>query len=134
VLAWCLWGISVAAFLLRGGPHAVGVRAVVRDWDEAVWQVRLERQRPPPASARRAPRPMDPNVAPPDTLALLPRIGPALAARIVEERGRAPFGRAEDLLRVKGIGPRTLEGVRPWLTFGGARLDTLRSAPLPSGP
>jgi competence protein ComEA len=40
-------------------------------------------------------------------LEALPGIGPALAKRIVEERGKAgPFRSPRDLLRVKGIGPK----------------------------
>jgi competence protein ComEA len=47
-------------------------------------------------------------------LEVLPGIGPQMARRIVEARlagGR--FQRLEDLARVKGIGPRTLEKLRP---------------------
>jgi len=42
----------------------------------------------------------------------LPGIGPVLARRIVEGR---PYARVEDLLKVKGIGPATLERLRPYL-------------------
>ena len=46
----------------------------------------------------------------------LPGIGPALAARIVADRAeRGPFGTLEGLLRVRGIGPRTLDRIRPYL-------------------
>lgn len=46
----------------------------------------------------------------------LPGIGPALAARIVADREEhGPFGTPEGLLRVRGIGPRTLERIRPFL-------------------
>jgi len=40
----------------------------------------------------------------------LPGIGPELARRIVEHR---PYQRVEDLLKVPGIGPKTLERLRP---------------------
>lgn len=40
----------------------------------------------------------------------LPRIGPALAERIIAAR---PFSSVDDLLEVSGIGPATLEGLRP---------------------
>lgn len=47
-------------------------------------------------------------------LDLLPGIGPALAARIVEDReANGPFGSPEGLGRVRGIGPAIVEGVRP---------------------
>jgi competence protein ComEA len=52
---------------------------------------------------------------------LLPGVGPTLARRIVEHRAaRGPFRVAEDLLQVRGIGPRTLERLRPLLAFEAA--------------
>ena len=51
-------------------------------------------------------------------LELLPGVGPTLARRIVEQRdAHGGFANAEDLLRVRGIGPRTLERLRPLLAF-----------------
>ena len=44
---------------------------------------------------------------------LLPRVGPVLAARLAGGR----YDRPEDLLAVRGVGPRTLEDLRPWLRF-----------------
>jgi competence ComEA-like helix-hairpin-helix protein len=50
-------------------------------------------------------------------LELLPGVGPKLAQRILEHRReRGPFARPEDLLAVKGIGPRTLERLAPLIT------------------
>jgi competence protein ComEA len=49
-------------------------------------------------------------------LALMPSIGEQLARRIVADRQEnGPFRDANDLLRVRGIGPRTLEAMRPYL-------------------
>ena len=46
-------------------------------------------------------------------LTRLKGIGPALAKRIVEYRDRSgPFKGAEDLLSVKGIGAKKLEGIK----------------------
>ena len=51
-------------------------------------------------------------------LTQLPGIGETLARRIVESRLRdGPFGRCEDLRRVKGIGPKTIERLRPYFVF-----------------
>lgn len=48
------------------------------------------------------------------TLQTLPRIGPATAERIIAWREtHGPFRSVEDLLAVSGIGPATLEGLRP---------------------
>jgi len=37
------------------------------------------------------------------------------ARRIVEVRAAGPFKSADDLRRVKGIGPKTLEAIRPFV-------------------
>ncbi len=50
------------------------------------------------------------NQASPDQLMALPGIGPALADRIVAAR---PFRTLEDLLKVPGVGPKTLARLRP---------------------
>lgn len=61
---------------------------------------------PPP------PEPVSLNAASLEDLEALPGIGPTLARRIVEGR---PYRQVEDLLRVKGIGPATLERLRPYV-------------------
>ena len=49
-------------------------------------------------------------------LAQLPEIGESLAKRIVEtRRHRGPYLDHDDLRRVRGIGPKTLERIRPYL-------------------
>jgi competence protein ComEA len=49
-------------------------------------------------------------------LAELPDVGPVLARRITDSRAKAgPFADQDDLLRVPGIGPRTLERMKPHL-------------------
>lgn len=59
------------------------------------------------------------NTADAATLELLPRIGPALARRIIEHRAaHGPYGALGDLDRVPGIGSATLERLRPHITFG----------------
>lgn len=46
----------------------------------------------------------------------LPGIGETLARRIVEDRRQnGPFEKVDDLRRVKGIGPKTIENLRPYL-------------------
>lgn len=63
---------------------------------------------------------LDPNLAPVGLLPVLPGVGPVLADRIDAERRRMPFRDVEDLARVNGIGPATLDALRPHLRFGPA--------------
>lgn len=59
---------------------------------------------------------VDINAAPWPELAQLPGIGRTLAERIVQSRVQnGPFLDNDDLKRVRGIGPRTLENLRPYL-------------------
>ena len=59
---------------------------------------------------------IDINTADWSELVVLPDIGPAIAQRIIDDRAAGgPFQSPDDLLRVRGIGPKTLEGLRPYL-------------------
>lgn len=56
-----------------------------------------------------------------EALQALPGIGPVRAARIVEDRSvHGPFPSLESLTRVSGIGPKTLESLRPFLVVESA--------------
>lgn len=64
--------------------------------------------------------PVNVNTADEETLCRLPGIGPALAERIVADRSaNGPFASVDDLTRVSGIGEKTLETLRPYVTVGG---------------
>jgi competence protein ComEA len=63
------------------------------------------------------------NLGSAEDLTALPRIGPVLARRIVEERARGgPFRDIQDLRRVRGIGPALSARIAPHVSFslGGA--------------
>lgn len=69
----------------------------------------------PSLAARR----LDLNAATQAELELLPGIGPATAKAIVDFRTQCGgFKSIEDLDRVPGIGPKTLDRVRPYLRLG----------------
>jgi competence ComEA-like helix-hairpin-helix protein len=56
-----------------------------------------------------------------EELELLPRVGPALAKRIVSDRDEhGPFGSLEGLTRVKGIGPKLVTHIAKHVTFSGS--------------
>jgi competence protein ComEA len=76
---------------------------------------------PPPAGQSKKPPPgvqIDINRAGLTELQQLPGIGPVLAARILEERHKRPFASVEELRRVKGIGVKTMDKIRPHATAG----------------
>ena len=65
-------------------------------------------------------RRIDLDVAPPEEIERLPRVGPALARRIAANRDSlGPFGSMSGLRRVKGIGPATMERLAKLVTFSG---------------
>ncbi|HPC84405.1 MAG TPA: helix-hairpin-helix domain-containing protein [Thermoanaerobaculaceae bacterium] len=54
-------------------------------------------------------------------LQLLPRVGPALAQRIVDFRtANGPFKAPEELARVKGISEKSLALLKPYISLEGA--------------
>lgn len=85
---------------------------------------------PPPAEV--APVPADPapvvnlNTATAAQLRLLPRIGPALAERILRARARRPFRLLAALRRVRSIGRVTLRGLAPHVVLVGPTTATVK--------
>jgi competence protein ComEA len=64
---------------------------------------------------------LDPNTATWVEWTQLSGIGPTLARRIIDDRQtNGPYRTVEDLRRVKGIGVKTLEKMRPHLIFAEA--------------
>jgi competence protein ComEA len=67
--------------------------------------------------------------APAAELARLPRIGPALAARIVADReAHGPFGSLDGLRRLPGMGAATAGALAPHVTFSGRAVARSESA------
>jgi competence protein ComEA len=98
--------------------------AVVETPEPRTEVVRLERK---PAAKPAAPfparssklqpgdPPIDVNTAPLAELQRLPGVGPTLAQRILAGREQTPFKSVEELRRIKGIGLKTLERIRPFV-------------------
>jgi hypothetical protein len=95
------------------------------------------------SKSRSIPRPPDPSIpldldtAPAESLERLPRIGPALAKRIIADRDSlGPFGSLQAFQRVRGVGPAMVRALEPYVTFSGtprpspvgARVSTRRRA------
>ena len=88
---------------------AVGRWAQLSGW--GLREIEIERLKPLEHNFR-----LDLNTATWVELAQLDGVGEALAQRIVDERAaNGPFRSVNDLDRVKGIGPKTLERLRPFL-------------------
>ncbi len=75
-----------------------------------------------PLSAAEKADPIDLNRATAQDLTQLPGVGEAIAKRIVDFREQhGPFKRVEDLMKVKGIGEKSLEKIRPYVRVGKAK-------------
>lgn len=106
------WGARVEDLVERAGGLAPDAARELVAWARPLTdgaRVVVPRQQSAAGEAR-----VSVNDAPPIRLERLPGIGPALAQRIVAAR---PFARVDDLLRVRGIGPVTLERLRPHVTL-----------------
>lgn len=100
---------TVAELAARVGPGDLRP-----GWYAAALALRAEEE-----LAASGPGTIDPNAAGRAAWDRLPGIGPVTAVAIVEHRAaHGPFGGPEELLEVRGIGPRTLEKLRPYLVWG----------------
>lgn len=101
--------------LLAAGVLAVALAALGLHWAyQATWgRGLIDIDRAEPREIQFA---IDINQADWPELALLPDIGEGLARRIVEHRAtHGPFRDLEQLQDVRGIGPKTMDSMRPYL-------------------
>jgi competence protein ComEA len=67
-------------------------------------------------------QPLDLNTATAEALLAIPGIGTVMAERIVQWREEhGPFQSVDDLMKVKGIGEKSLEKLRPYVKVGKTR-------------
>jgi len=59
------------------------------------------------------------NEASEDQWVMLPGIGPSTAAKIMAYRAKQKFGDTTHLMRIKGIGRKTYNNLKPFLTMDG---------------
>lgn len=142
--------LSVTALLIAAGT---GVRVMGREPPPVEWtapadtltdgglarlRTQVEQQTAERRVAAEPLRPgerIDPNRATAPELERLPRVGPSLAARIVEYRqANGSFRTTGDLDVVPGVGPALLEGITPHVTLiPGPATAARASAGSPSG-
>ncbi|QNO36667.1 ComEA family DNA-binding protein [Protaetiibacter sp. SSC-01] len=105
--------VSAAGGLTDGAdPAGVNLARVIADGEQLL--VPAVGEVPPSAVGTSSDGRVDLNTADVSTLDTLPRIGPAMAQRIVEWReANGPIRSVDDLLAVSGIGAKTVEALRP---------------------
>lgn len=62
---------------------------------------------------------LDLNAAPLGDLLLVPHLRPGIAEAIVQRRSREPWAKVDDLIEIRGVGPKTLETLRRYLEVSG---------------
>jgi competence protein ComEA len=79
--------------------------------------------------------PVNLNAATSEELQLVPGIGPATAEKILQMRkAYGPFKSVDDLLAIRGIGPKRLEKMRKYLTVGKPSSTSKPAAAKPTSP
>lgn len=74
------------------------------------------------------------NTATKDELVALPGIGPSKAQAIVDYRNQnGPFKSVDEVRKVRGIGAKLFEQIKPELTIGGAPRAAVAQAPARNG-
>jgi competence protein ComEA len=107
---------AAGGFTAAADRAALNLARLVADGEQiAVTEVG---QAPPPGVASVADGVVNVNTATAADLETLPRVGPAMAQRIIDWRTtNGPFQSADDLLSVPGIGDKTLDGFREQISF-----------------
>src|SRR5712691_7310906 len=83
------------------------------------------------AKKKPPPQPVNINTATSEELQQVPGIGPATAQKILQMRkSYGPFKSVDDLLAIRGLGPKRLEKMRKYLTIG----KTAKTQPPASSP
>lgn len=115
-----------AALLGGFAPSASDSDSVARPWEPLSEEELLEEGTSDESSgAGRSKKltlqdvaPVNINTASPSLLELLPGVGEKTAQKIVEYRQSTPFRAVEEIMNVKGIGPKKFAEMRPYLTVG----------------
>ncbi|MBN2565547.1 MAG: helix-hairpin-helix domain-containing protein [Candidatus Eisenbacteria bacterium] len=128
---------AVVLFLVASLSVGCAILGARRHVPEAIPDFsRIAEEQAPEPGLTESKGPVDINAAGVEELTELPGVGPVRAAAIVrlrDQRGR--FNSVDDLLDVRGIGPVTLERMRPMATAGpavNASTDSCRTTSSPT--
>ncbi len=100
--------VFAAKSMSPAAPQSAGAEAAESDAAEAASST---------GNSRNAPSIVNINQANGEMLETLPGIGPSTARKIIDYRnGNGSFERIEDLMQVKGIGPKKFEKIRLFIT------------------
>ena len=92
--------------------HCLTIRVLIFGLGLLAWNATAQAQKHPPS------KPIDLNVANVKELQELPGVGPVTAQRIIDMRQKSGhFKRVEDLLAVRGISPKKLDAMRPYVSI-----------------
>lgn len=110
-----IWPLRRADQAVTAAVAAVGLALLVGNWlVQGRFQgrrIEIDRAAPQQIAFQ-----VDVNSADWPELTLLPEVGEQLAKRIVEYReAHGPFGDLTDLRKVRGVGPKTFDRIRPYL-------------------
>ena len=105
--------ILAAAVVLIGGYKLIYEYIIQPPKGHSDWQIEIREDYEPVLT-------VDLNLAPADSLEMIPGIGPVLAQRIVEYRkAQGYFKSIDSLVNVAGIGLEKLVQIRPYLRITG---------------
>ena len=128
VMFWIGWSVPAPQFAQPLQPAALhdsggqALESVSPPSSQRTPSAPLERRREHDVS-RRSTVALDLNHASAQDFERLPGLGPVLAGRIIEYRAsQGKFRDVEQLRRVKGIGPKTFEQIRPHMVVAPAEV------------
>jgi competence protein ComEA len=126
-----LWLLAAAFLLLAPSAAGAGNKAKAK-WGKKEPKVSVQPAKAKPkadlsAGAQSQAGVVNVNKATAAELCLLPGIGPKRAEQILALRGKKPFKSPKELLKVKGIGRKTLKKLMPYIAVTG---ETTLKAPV----
>src|SRR5262245_59513871 len=115
-------GPTPEAFMLRGSRFSIAAFLLLALTVAAVAERPLRAAAPAKAAPAAEARPIDLNTADTAALESVPGIGKSLSERIVAFREKnGPFQSVDDLLKVQGVGEKSIQKLRPYLTVSKAK-------------